>query len=54
MGKKILNIDDDRTLRAILEKALIMRGFWVYSAKDGAEGNGWRMKNVRTSSSVIS
>jgi len=38
MGKKILIIDDDRTLRAILEKALIMRGFWVYSAKDGAEG----------------
>ena len=39
MGKKILIIDDDRTIRAMLEKTLILQGFWVYSAKDGEEGS---------------
>ena len=39
MGKKILVIDDDRTIRAMLEKSLILEGFWVYSAKDGEEGD---------------
>jgi len=38
MSNKIVIVDDDRITRAILEKALIIRGFWVYSAKDGAEG----------------
>ena len=38
MGKKILIIDDDRTIRAILEKSLILKGFWVYSASDGEQG----------------
>lgn len=38
MGKKILVVDDDRTIRAMLEKSLIMKGFWVYSASDGEEG----------------
>jgi sigma-B regulation protein RsbU (phosphoserine phosphatase) len=38
MGKTILIVDDDRTIRAMLEKAFIMRGFWVYSAADGEEG----------------
>jgi DNA-binding response OmpR family regulator len=38
MGKKVLIIDDDRTIRAMLEKSLILQGFWVYSAKDGEEG----------------
>jgi DNA-binding response OmpR family regulator len=38
MGKKILIIDDDRIIRAMLEKSLILQGFWVYSAKDGEEG----------------
>lgn len=38
MQKKIVIIDDDRVTLAMLEKVLIMRGFWVYSAKDGAEG----------------
>ncbi len=39
MGKTILIIDDDRTIRAMLEKTLILQGFWVYSAKDGEEGS---------------
>jgi DNA-binding response OmpR family regulator len=38
MGIKIVIVDDDRTTRALLEKALIMKGFWVYSAGDGEEG----------------
>jgi DNA-binding response OmpR family regulator len=38
MGKKILVVDDDRTIRAMLEKSFIMKGFWVYSASDGEEG----------------
>jgi len=38
MNKKIVLIDDDRVTLAMLEKTLILRGFWVYSAKDGAEG----------------
>jgi DNA-binding response OmpR family regulator len=44
MGKKILIVDDDRTIRAILEKQLILRGFWVYSAQDGAEGKMMALK----------
>ncbi len=38
MSIKIVVVDDDRTTLALLEKALILRGFWVYSAKDGEEG----------------
>jgi len=38
MEIKIVIVDDDRTTRALLEKALIMKGFWVYSAKNGEEG----------------
>ncbi len=38
MGKKILIIDDDRSIRAMLEKSLILKGFWVYSASDGELG----------------
>jgi DNA-binding response OmpR family regulator len=38
MSVKIVVVDDDRTTLALLEKALILRGFWVYSAKDGEEG----------------
>ncbi|MBN1222959.1 MAG: response regulator [Candidatus Aminicenantes bacterium] len=38
MSVKIVVVDDDRTTLALLEKALIMRGFWVYSASDGEEG----------------
>ncbi|MFW6124149.1 MAG: response regulator [Acidobacteriota bacterium] len=38
MGIKIVIVDDDRTTRALLEKSLIMKGFWVYSARDGEEG----------------
>ena len=44
MGKKILIIDDDRTIRAMLEKSLILQGFWVYSAKDGEEGSNTAKK----------
>jgi len=35
---KIVVVDDDRTTLALLEKTLILRGFWVYSARDGEEG----------------
>lgn len=38
MGIKIVIVDDDRTTLAIMEKTLIMKGFWVYSARDGEEG----------------
>ncbi len=38
MGIKIVVVDDDRTTLAIVEKTLIMKGFWVYSARDGEEG----------------
>lgn len=38
MSVKIVIVDDDRSTLALLERALIMRGFWVYSAKDGEEG----------------
>jgi len=38
MGIKIVIVDDDRTTLAIIEKTLIMQGFWVYSARDGEEG----------------
>lgn len=44
MGKKILIIDDDRTIRAMLEKSLILEGFWVYSASDGEEGKNMAKK----------
>ena len=35
---KIVIIDDDRSTLAVIEKALILDGFWIYSAKDGEEG----------------
>ena len=38
MSVKIVVVDDDRATLALLERNLIMRGFWVYSAKDGEEG----------------
>jgi len=38
MSVKIVVVDDDRSTLALLERALIIRGFWVYSAKDGEEG----------------
>ena len=38
MSAKIVVVDDDRATLALLERTLIMRGFWVYSAKDGEEG----------------
>lgn len=38
MATKIVIVDDDRVTLAIIEKALILAGFWVYSAKDGEEG----------------
>lgn len=37
MGVKIVVADDDRATVASLERALILQGFWVYAAKDGAE-----------------
>jgi len=38
MGVKIVVVDDDQSTRSLLERTLIMKGFWVYSAKDGEEG----------------
>lgn len=38
MSVKIVIVDDDRATLALLERTLIMRGFWVYSANDGEEG----------------
>ena len=38
MSVKIVVVDDDRATLALLERNLIKRGFWVYSAKDGEEG----------------
>jgi DNA-binding response OmpR family regulator len=38
MSVKIVVVDDDRATLALLERTLIMRGFWVYSANDGEEG----------------
>lgn len=38
MATKIAIVDDDRVTLAVIEKALILAGFWVYSAKDGEEG----------------
>ncbi len=38
MATKIAIVDDDRVTLAVIEKALILDGFWVYSAKDGEEG----------------
>lgn len=38
MEVKIVIVDDDRTTLALLEKMLIMEGFWVYSAGDGEQG----------------
>lgn len=46
MGKKILIIDDDRTIRAMLEKSLILKGFWVYSACDGEQGRDMAKKEL--------
>lgn len=37
MGIKIVVAEDDRSTLAFLEKTLILRGFWVYGAKDGEE-----------------
>ncbi len=38
MSAKIVVVDDDRATLALLERNLILHGFWVYSAKDGEEG----------------
>jgi len=38
VATKIAIVDDDRVTLAVIEKALILDGFWVYSAKDGEEG----------------
>lgn len=38
MATKIVLVDDDRVTLAVIEKALILDGFWVYSAQDGEEG----------------
>ncbi len=38
MATKIVIVDDDRVTLAVIEKALILAGFWVYSAQDGEEG----------------
>ena len=38
MATKIAIVDDDRVTLAVIEKALILDGFWVYSAQDGEEG----------------
>ncbi len=38
MATKIAIVDDDRATLAVIEKALILDGFWVYSAQDGEEG----------------
>ena len=38
MSVKIVVVDDDKATLALLERNLIMRGFWVYGAKDGEEG----------------
>jgi len=38
VATKIAIVDDDRVTLAVIEKALILAGFWVYSAKDGEEG----------------
>lgn len=38
MAKKIIVVDDDKVTRSLLEKTLILQGYWVYSAKDGEEG----------------
>ena len=37
MGVKIVVAEDDRSSLAFLEKALILRGFWVYGSRDGEE-----------------
>jgi len=52
MSVKIVVVDDDRTTLALLEKNLIMRGFWVYSAKDGLEG--WELIKKEEPDLVIS
>lgn len=38
MAVKIVIVDDDRVTRAILEKTLILQGYWVYSASNGTTG----------------
>jgi len=38
VATKIAIVDDDRVTLAVIEKALILDGFWVYSAQDGEEG----------------
>jgi two-component system response regulator RegA len=36
-GRRLLLVDDDATLRAVLERALVRRGFSVSSAADGEQ-----------------
>jgi len=38
VATKIVIVDDDRVTLAVIEKALILDGFWAFSAKDGEEG----------------
>jgi DNA-binding response OmpR family regulator len=38
VATKIAIVDDDRVTLAVIEKALILDGFWVYSAQEGEEG----------------
>jgi len=38
VATKIVIVDDDRATLAVIEKALILDGFWAFSAKDGEEG----------------
>ena len=52
MSVKVVIVDDDRSTLALLERVLIMRGFWVYSAKDGEEG--FNMINKEQPDLVIS
>ncbi len=37
-GKKILVVDDNRTIRLLLEKRLVAEGYRVVTASDGKEG----------------
>jgi CheY-like chemotaxis protein len=37
-GKKILVVDDNRTIKLLLEKRLVAEGYVVVTASDGREG----------------